>query len=185
MQNNNNNFNIHDLHKEFDTLMYHPTIIVVNKLEEKEVSLNLIDNLKILDFHKILANNFLLGYLLVKNINYSCKILNTKIANTRTSFSRNNIIKFQQGEFNVEDKELNNYNLIDLLVKTKTKLLDNEILSNKDLNKDFMKLINDMITLSVMLYELNFNKLVSKEFILDIVKNKDFVFNPKYEIDLI
>lgn len=183
-----NELDIKNLHIELNQYVEkNKTPFIIVKDINKEIPQDIFKKITVFDYYNIVFNNFYLFQILVKNINYSSKILNTKIKNTKTSFKRSSSLKFQVGELNISG--LSKFDIINnifkLLVDTKKKLLDNNLLVNNNTDKEFMKLVNDMITLTVILYESSFFESLTNSTILEIFKDNAMVFNNNYEIDLI
>lgn len=132
----------------------------------------------------IILNNLLLSYILIKNYNYSYKIIETKIKNTIYSISKKNKVIFQAGTYEPKNKN-NEVDLLKLLIDTKHKLLEEFPLGyNHLVNKSlYFKLVNDIITLTVLLmnnYNLNYNLLE----VGNLIRYKDFKIDFNSEINL-
>lgn len=120
---------------------------------------------------EIVKTNLIFSYYLTKDFNYSYSIIDTKISNTRNSIKSKSTVKFQLGEYDAKD-ELCVHSLVNLLVKSKE-----EIFKYRNDVKKKIKLVNDILTLTILLGDL-----------LDInidFKNTEIVFNKDFNIETI
>lgn len=135
----------------------------------KYIVLTLANNIKD-HVEDIIKTNLIYAYMLTKDFNYSYRIIDTKIANTRFTVKRKSTVKFCVGTYD-PTSEFCIQQMINLIIKSK-----NEILNSKDDDKTRFKLVNDIITISVLLGDL-----------LDInidFKDKDFKFNNMFHIEV-
>lgn len=190
-----NNINsIYDLHVLFsrESSNIDSNLLIKNLTNIDKDFLNCIisflsKNIKIFNFElksKIILNNILLCYLLIKDDKYSYKIIETKIKNTIYSINKKNKVIFQVGTFDPLEKNKDE-NLLKLLIETKHKLLNDFPLGfNHLVNKSlFFKLVNDILTLTVIIMDnnnLNYNVLNFEK----IVNHKDFKIDFNSEINL-
>lgn len=139
------------LHRDIESLVIPKAVIITPSNIGEDFTKHIVNavsnNIKQVA-EEIIKSNLIFSYYLTKDFNYSYRIIDTKIANTRLTIKSKTVVKFQLGEYNPKD-ELNIHSLVNLLVKSKEEIFK---FKNNIIKK--IKLVNDILTISILLGDL-------------------------------
>lgn len=160
------------LHRDIESLVIPKTVILTqSNIGEDFIKhiVNIVSNNIKTVIEDIIKTNLIFSYYLTKDFNYSYSIIDTKLLNTRNSIKNKSSVKFQLGEYNPKE-DLNIHMIVNLLVKSKE-----EIFKIKNDVKKKIKLVNDILTLTILLGD-----------ILDVninFKDKNFKFINNFNVE--
>lgn len=161
------------LHRDIESLVKPKAVILTpSNVGEDFVKhiVNIVSNNINAVIEDLIKTNLIYSYYLTKDFNYSYSLIDTKLSNTRFSIKNKSSVKFQLGEYNPKD-DLRIHVLVNLLVKSKE-----EIFKIKNDEKKKIKLVNDILVLTILLGDiLNVN--------IDF-KDKNFKFMNNFNVEV-